>query len=189
MSKTIFKMRTITMREIANGLSISRVFLGLAIILLLSNGIIIISWLLLLIGGITDILDGYIARRADKVSTFGAILDPLTDKIMLFAPFIWLSSNNIVPNWSIWLLISREVLISSWRSNKKDGGPASKLGKMKTILQFLSLLMILWPNKWGSFMLSSNIHSIGINLYWVSLIVSLSSALKYVNSNQLKEYQ
>ena len=69
---------------------------------------------------------------------------------MLLGPMIWLVHENLVPLWAIWLIISRELLITSWRSNKITGGPASIQGKYKTTLQFTSIILLLWPKNWGS---------------------------------------
>jgi CDP-diacylglycerol--glycerol-3-phosphate 3-phosphatidyltransferase len=79
----------------------------------------------------------------------GARLDPLTDKILISAPLLWLGATDLLPLWAVWLLLGRELLISGWRAGQGSGGPASKAGKAKTILQFASLLLLLWPCDWG----------------------------------------
>ena len=172
--------RIITWPKIINGLTIARIFLGLPVVLTLKNGENDIFILLMIISGLTDFFDGYFARKYNHKSIFGAKLDPLADKIVLLGPMIWLVHEGIIPLWAIWLVISRELLITSWRSGKPSGEPASIQGKYKTTLQFLSIIFLFWPNNWGSTLLIYIINKIGFYLFWIAFILSLSSSLEYV---------
>tara|TARA_Y100001968_G_scaffold150774_1_gene137946 strand:+ start:503 stop:1069 length:567 start_codon:yes stop_codon:yes gene_type:complete len=165
---------------LVNGLTILRILLGLPIIIALSNGANNVFVLLLLLGALTDFLDGYLARKYNNQSVFGARLDPLADKILLLGPMIWLVHENIVPLWAVWLIISRELLITSWRSENPSGGPASIQGKYKTTLQFISIIFLLWPENWGTDYAIYIINNIGYVSFWLALFLTLSSALKYV---------
>tara|TARA_Y100001968_G_scaffold11012_1_gene9223 strand:+ start:1106 stop:1675 length:570 start_codon:yes stop_codon:yes gene_type:complete len=180
MKKIIKSRRLITLQTIINGLTVSRIILGLPIVIALQNGKNEISILLLLIGGLTDFLDGYFARKHHHESVFGAKLDPLADKILLIGPMIWLVHENLVPLWAVWLIISREFLITIWRSDKSSGSPASMQGKYKTTLQFLSIILLLWPDNWGSVFTIYIINKIGLISFWICLLLTLSSAIKYV---------
>ena len=174
--------------KIINGLTISRIILGLPIIISLRNGNNDVFIFLILIAGLTDFLDGYFARKYDHKSVFGAKLDPLADKILLIGPMIWLVHENLVPLWTIWLIISRELLITSWRSNKTSGGPASIQGKYKTTFQFASIILLLWPKSWGTNYTVYIINKIGYILFWIALFLTLSSAIKYI-FNQKEDHQ
>ena len=176
--------RFITWPRIINGLTISRIFLGLPIILSLRNGNNDFFIFLILIAGLTDFLDGYFARKYDHKSVFGAKLDPLADKILLIGPMIWLVHQNLVPLWAIWLIISRELLITSWRSDENSGGPASIQGKYKTLFQFTSIIFLFWPKSWGSIYIIYIINEIGYISFWIALFLTLSSAIKYVFSQK-----
>ncbi len=178
----------ITWPRIINGLTISRLILGLPIVLALESGNNDIFILLIIIGGLTDYLDGYFARKYNHQSILGAKLDPLADKILLLGPMIWLGHENLVPIWAIWLLISRELIITSWRSNKNSGGPASIQGKYKTSLQFLSIILLLWPDNWGTYYLIYLINKIGYIFFWLCLFLTFSSALTYC-FNQKESHQ
>ena len=189
MNKKIFNVKKIiTWPRIINGLTISRILLGLPIIISLRNGNNDIFIFLILIAGLTDFFDGYFARKFDHKSVFGAKLDPLADKILLLGPMIWLVHENLVPLWAIWLIISRELVITSWRSDKTSGGPASIQGKYKTTFQFTSIILLLWPKDWGTIYIISIINRIGYILFWIALILSLISAIKYV-FNQKETHQ
>tara|TARA_Y100001968_G_scaffold297647_1_gene306912 strand:- start:130 stop:702 length:573 start_codon:yes stop_codon:yes gene_type:complete len=178
--KIIISKRFITWPRIINGLTISRILIGFPIIISLKNGNNGVFIFLILIAGLTDFFDGYFARKYDHQSIFGAKLDPLADKILLIGPMIWLVHENLVPLWAIWLIISRELLITSWRSNQNSGGPASIQGKYKTTFQFTSIILLLWPNSWGTIYIINIINSIGYILFWIALFLTLSSAIKYV---------
>ena len=168
------------LRSLANQITISRIILGLPIILALSKEKLAIAWILILIGGVGDYFDGCLSRKADGGTAFGATIDPLADKVMLTAPLLWLSSQDFIPIWSVWLLITREIIISGWRSSDIKGGPASKLGKLKTSLQFISLLMMLWPESWNTIGDITMIRSLGLILFWPSLFIAIFSGYRYI---------
>tara|TARA_Y100001968_G_scaffold262278_1_gene250491 strand:+ start:1327 stop:1896 length:570 start_codon:yes stop_codon:yes gene_type:complete len=180
MKKFVNARRLINWPIIINGLTVSRILLGLPIIFALNTGNNDIFILLLLIGGLTDFFDGYLARKFNHKSVFGAKLDPLADKILLIAPMLWLVHEGLVPLWSIWLIISRELLITSWRSDLDSGGPASLHGKYKTTLQFISITLLLWPQNWGDIYTIYIINKIGYIFFWICLFLTYSSAIKYL---------
>jgi CDP-diacylglycerol--glycerol-3-phosphate 3-phosphatidyltransferase len=178
-------------RRLADALTVGRAALGLPLILALSGGGQAQAWTLLLLGGLSDAADGWLARRAGGGSVWGARLDPLTDKVLILAPLLWLGAQGTLPLWAVWLLLARELLISGWRAGQGSGGPASWSGKAKTILQFASLLLLLWPNGWGAalegpnnFGLPGMLHLLGYWLFWPSLALALSSAWGYLRAEQ-----
>ncbi|MFM7085565.1 MAG: CDP-alcohol phosphatidyltransferase family protein [Cyanobium sp.] len=181
------------MRTLADLLTIGRALLGLPLILALLGGHQALAWILLLLGGLSDAADGWLARRAGGGSVWGARLDPLTDKILISAPLLWLAAQPAtgahLPLWAVWLLLARELLISGWRAGQGSGGPASWSGKAKTILQFAALLLLLWPKGWtlglselaqGDLSPAVVLPVIGWWLFWPSLLLALSSAWGYL---------
>jgi CDP-diacylglycerol--glycerol-3-phosphate 3-phosphatidyltransferase len=185
------------LRRLADLLTISRALLGLPLLLALAGGHQALAWVLLLLGGLSDAADGALARRSGGGSVWGARLDPLTDKILVTAPLLWLAAERALPLWAIWLLLARELLISGWRAGQGSGGPASWGGKAKTILQFLALLLLLWPADWtlaggfgaagfgaAGFELPLLLRAIGWWLFWPSLLLALSSALGYLQQGR-----
>lgn len=180
---------SLRLRQLADGLTVGRALLGLPLILALAGGQLALAWWLLLLGGLSDWADGLLARRAGGGSVWGARLDPLTDKILIAAPLLWLGAAGLLPLWAIWLLLARELLISGWRSSASGGGPASLAGKAKTVLQFASLLLLLWPQGWslgladlaqGDLSPVVLLPQIGWWLFWPSLLLALSSAWGYL---------
>jgi CDP-diacylglycerol--glycerol-3-phosphate 3-phosphatidyltransferase len=165
----------------------ARAVLGLPLLLCLAAGWQALAWAILLLGGLSDAADGWLARRAGGGSVWGARLDPLTDKILISAPLLWLAAVGVLPLWAVWLLLARELLISGWRAGQGSGGPASLGGKAKTVLQFASLLLLLWPDGWdpgAGAALVPLLHRIGWWLFWPSLALALTSALGYLRADR-----
>ncbi len=90
------------------------------------------------LAALTDGLDGYIARSRDSVTTFGKLMDPLADKLLITAALISLVSLDRLPAWVAMVIIAREFAITGLRSIAADRGvviAASWMGKVKTVLQ------------------------------------------------------
>ena len=111
-------------RRWADRFTLIRAVLGAPLLVLLASEQFSLAWLLLLFGAFTDWADGWMARRADGGSSWGARLDPLADKLMISAPLIWLAATAQLPIWSVWLLLARVA----------DLGMASRKRKWRTCL-------------------------------------------------------
>lgn len=135
--------------NLPNQLTVARFFLTIAFVAALSS-----SWkfgstaglLLFIIAGITDWLDGEIARRRQLVTDFGKLMDPLVDKIMMASAFICLVPHGAFPAWVAVVIISREFAITGLRLLAASKGvilPAEKTGKHKTIWQIVTVIFFL----------------------------------------------
>ena len=162
------------MNNLPNYITSIRLIFTIPLIIFLETNNILFVWIIILFGGITDYLDGYIARKFKLKTKIGAILDPLADKVFIIIPFIWLCKYEVIPFWSLSVLLIREFLISAFRGTKENGLPALKIGKYKTLLQFISLI-ILFSN-FNHF----QIQNIGIIFYWISIVLTLVSLLPYL---------
>jgi cardiolipin synthase len=104
-----------------------------------------------LVAGLTDMIDGYLARKYDVVSVIGIVFDPLADKMMQLTALACLALNNVIPLWTFWvMLVTEGVLILAgiylYFNVEKDVVPAGKLGKAATVLLAAAVsLMILIP--------------------------------------------
>lgn len=168
-------------RALADGLTLLRGVIALPVLLCLQAGWGSLAWGLLLLGGLSDAADGWLARRSGGGSVWGACLDPLTDKLLISAPLLWLGGTGRLPLAAVWLLLARELLVSGWRAQQGSGGPASPGGKAKTILQFLSLLLMVWPVDWAG---SGWAWRAGWWLFWPGLVLALTSAAGYLRKGR-----
>ncbi len=99
-----------------------------------------------LCAAVTDLLDGYLARRLGQITTIGTLLDPIADKMLVSAALIALVQVRAVPGWLVILLIGREFAVSGLRSIAAAEGytiKASDLGKTKTTAQVLGICLLL----------------------------------------------
>ena len=95
---------------------------------------------------LTDFLDGHIARSRNLVTTFGKFMDPLVDKVLTQAGFIVLTGAGLVPAWMVIVIVFRELLITGLRTIAASNNvtiAASSLGKIKTVTQFVSIILLL----------------------------------------------
>ena len=94
----------------------------------------------------TDGLDGYIARSRNSVTTFGKLMDPLADKLLIIAPLISLVSLDRIAPWVAMVIIARELAVTMLRIVAVERGvviPSSMLGKAKTILQVAAIFAVI----------------------------------------------
>jgi CDP-diacylglycerol--glycerol-3-phosphate 3-phosphatidyltransferase len=108
-------------------------------------------------GGISDFLDGYVARRDKLITNFGILMDPLADKIMVCSAFIAFVGLNWIPAWMVVIIVARELAITGLRllaASKNVVLAAEGYGKHKTISQIVAIISILVGisyYQWGSF--------------------------------------
>lgn len=94
------------------------------------------GFLVLVIAGVTDFLDGYLARRLHQTSRIGALLDPLVDRLYIAATLVVLAATSVIPWWLVGLLVAREVMLLGTVPLLRRAGvvalPVSRLGKAAT---------------------------------------------------------
>jgi len=177
----------------ANRITLSRLALTVLFVVSLNS-----SWqyarttalVIFLVAGLTDFIDGEIARRYGVVTNFGKLLDPLVYKIMLSAAFISLVPLKAVPAWAATTVVARDFLITGLRLMASAKGrilPAESLGKHKTSWQVITVLFFLglfsaselrfaneesvwWLRAW---------NQAGPILVWITVALTLYSGLAY----------
>lgn len=151
----------------------------------------------LVVAGLTDLFDGWVARRFNQVTDFGRIADPVIDKILICSGFIylaahspkslWLASmaSNLVVPWMAAIIVGRELLVTSLRSVAESGGVvfhASFWGKSKMVVQFVTLayiiMLIAFEKKGNPY--SDAWLIAGHLLVWATIIVTVMSGLVYL---------
>jgi CDP-diacylglycerol--glycerol-3-phosphate 3-phosphatidyltransferase len=107
---------------------------------------------LFLTAALTDMLDGYLARRRRQVSRLGSLLDPIADKLLISSAFISLVENHLAPAWAVVIIIGREFAVSGLRSIAAAEGwviAASAAGKFKMVSQVVAITLLLMASVAG----------------------------------------
>src|SRR5262249_47799842 len=177
----------------ANRLTLSRLALTILFVAALNS-----SWgyartvalVIFLIAGLTDFIDGEIARRYGAVTNFGKFMDPLVDKIMMAVAFISLVPLVIIPDWAETTVVARDFLITGLRLMASAQGrvlPAENLGKQKTSWQIITVIFFLglfsatelrftketsiwWLRAW---------NQAGPVLVWITVALTIYSGIGY----------
>ena len=168
-------------RHLPNLLSLFRILLvPLLVVVLLTkfDGKEFVGLGVFLLASLTDLLDGWVARRFRLETKLGKLLDPAADKILTAAAFISLVELNpgVVPAWMVVTIISRELAVSALRSFAAAEHVvigASFAGKVKTGVQVVAISLVIIYNQLGEFG-----HLAPISL-WVSLVVTVYSGGEY----------
>jgi cardiolipin synthase len=173
-----------TVLTVANQLTLLRIMLIPAFIILIIYGYV--GWALIVFAaaGLTDALDGVIARRAGQKSTLGAWLDPMADKLLALSTFIVLTAPglglaNQLPIWLTVLIITRDVVIVATVAivNLAIGPrtfPPSVFGKMATATYMITAVVALFYNYRGY-------HSRVVDVFvYASLALTVVSSLHYI---------
>ncbi len=144
--------------------------------------------ILFVLASITDGLDGYLARKRAQITTMGMLLDPIADKIMVTAALIQLVAYipEVVKVWIVVVIIAREFLISGLRSIASTEGftiQASDLGKLKTVVQIVSVVSAILAHRWYQWtffgVLVIPVNWIAIAAIYFTVVVSTISAIDY----------
>lgn len=171
------------MKHLPNLITAARLLLTalLAVLLMLeqSRPLAVFCCLLFTIAAVTDMLDGYVARRYGVVSTLGKLLDPLADKLLVTTALIMLIPLNRMPAWVALLILSREMLVTGLRGIASAAGvvvAASGLGKIKSLTQYIGLGILIFPL---GVVPIPYLHQIGMFLVYIALILTLWSGFDY----------
>jgi CDP-diacylglycerol--glycerol-3-phosphate 3-phosphatidyltransferase len=140
------------------------------------------------LAAVTDMLDGYLARKLGVVSVLGKFLDPLADKLMVMAALVWMVPMGRIPAWAVVILLAREISVTGLRSVAASEGvviSAGQEGKTKTALQMIGIIALVLGYPYhmryaGLDMGVVDMVRIGRALVYLSLLFSFASAAQYV---------
>jgi len=130
------------------------------------------------LASISDLLDGFLARRQQLVTTFGKFLDPLADKLVVSAALIMLIPLGRAPAWMVVVIVGRELAITGLRSMALSEGKvisADELGKKKMVFQIVAILGLLLHYEYFGI----NFHAIGMFFLWLAVVLTLWSGFNY----------
>lgn len=132
--------------NLPNALTLSRICLiPVLAVLLLERDAAAPAAAVFVAGMATDVLDGHIARSRSLITTFGKLMDPLADKLLVGAAFVCLAATDRVEPWVVAVILGREAAVTGLRILAKRDGiviSANRLGKAKTALQTVAILVL-----------------------------------------------
>jgi CDP-diacylglycerol--glycerol-3-phosphate 3-phosphatidyltransferase len=140
------------------------------------------------VAAITDVLDGYLARKLGVVSVLGKFLDPLADKLIVMAALVWMVPMGRIPAWVVVVLLAREISVTGLRSVAASEGvviSAGNEGKTKTALQMIGIVALILGYPYHLSYLGIDLGvvdmvHVGRMLVYLSLLFSFASAAQYV---------
>lgn len=142
----------------------------------------LIATVLFVVSAATDWLDGYLARKLNQVSSFGAFLDPVADKILVCTSVLVLVHLGRADVFVGLIIIGREIAISALREWMAQIGASKSVavhmvGKLKTVVQMVAIPFLLFD---GMLFDSINTHLWGVWLIWVAAVMTVWSMVYYL---------
>ena len=141
---------------------------------------------------ITDILDGYFARSWGQQSSFGRMLDPIADKLLVASCLLMLAADDTIRGWALWaaiVILCREILVSGLReylAELRVSVPVTQLAKWKTVLQNVAIGFLIAGEAGDIFIarltggyLDTVVSHVGITLLWLAALLTLYTGYDY----------
>jgi CDP-diacylglycerol--glycerol-3-phosphate 3-phosphatidyltransferase len=143
-----------------------------------------------ILAGITDLADGYLARKFQMVTMIGRLLDPFADKILICGSFVFFCGANFLVNgknitdiapWIVTVVVGRELLVTTLRGHSEATGkafPATFAGKLKMLLQTITVIIILitvahFPHEiWAK--------NLRLAMIWIMILSTVGSMISYI---------
>lgn len=184
-------------KHVPNILTIIRFLLIPVIILFAFQDNYIATIIVLTISGLTDILDGYIARKFNFITDFGKLMDPLADKATQIALLGTLTIQKIIPLWIIVIVLIKEFLMVSGASflYGKELVVSSKwYGKLATVLFYIAIVCSLFTQYWNGSLIGHIEYSLPTlpefhtYIYYLAVLSTVFSLIMYVKAFYLQGY-
>jgi len=146
----------------------------------------LIALIIFATAGITDSVDGYIARKYNQVSDFGKFMDPMADKLLVFSALLVFVERGQMPGWAAMSILTREFAVTSLRLVAVEGGvvlAAGTSGKIKTAVSIVGICFMLTPM--NGFLLSPRFNfSVNDAAVWLMVIATIWSGVEYFYTNR-----
>lgn len=173
------------MKHIPNILTLIRFVLIPVILNYLFKDNYIMAFVVLTISGLTDVLDGYIARKFNFITNFGKLIDPLADKCTQILILATLVLKHIIPVWILGIVILKEFVMiagASFLYGKELVVSSKWYGKLATVLFYIAIVCSLFIRQF-------NIpFDFSLYLYYLALVATIFSLLMYVKAFYMQGY-
>lgn len=164
-------------KHVPNILTVVRFILIPAIIISILNEQYITAFVILTLSGLTDVLDGYIARKYNFITNFGKLIDPLADKATQVAILTTLAFKEIIPMWIIIVIFVKELVLiagASFLYGKELVVSSKWFGKLATVLFYIAIVSSLFI-RYFNFTIAFDMI-----LYYLALLMTIFSLIMYI---------
>lgn len=158
-------------------ITFSRILIILPFILI-APGNPFLGAVLFAIASLTDLFDGYIARKTKQVTKLGILLDPIADKLLVISALVLFVDMEVIPAWIAIVIIAREFIVTGLRIvalSKDIVIPAEMGGKIKVTAQISSILVLFIDRTF----VSIDLYAAGITLLWIAMVLGIISGVQY----------
>lgn len=172
-------------KHIPNVLTIFRFILIPFIVLNLANDKYLVAFVIFTVSGLTDILDGFIARKFNFITNFGKLIDPLADKCTQIITLATLALKNIIPMWIIIIVILKEFIMvagASFLYGKELVVSSKWYGKLATVLFYIAIVCSLFIKEFNF------TFDFSLYIYYLALISTIFSLLMYIKAFYVQGY-
>lgn len=172
--------------NLPNKLTVARVVAVPVFILLYEMAYFRTAFLVFVAASMTDWLDGRIARKYKLITNFGKIMDPLADKVLVYAAFCLFVADQIMPAWMLIVILAREFIVAGIRTVAASEGiviAAAMSGKLKTVIQMLTVLFFLITASLQGASLYGAFRILSLLLLWLALALTVYSGGEYIGKN------
>ena len=170
------------LKYVPNTLTIIRLLLIPIIVFYIFSGNYILAFVFFTISGITDIADGFIARKFNFISNFGKLMDPLADKLTQISVLLSLTVIKIIPVWIVVIVLIKEIIMVSGASflYGKDVVVYSRwYGKLATVLFYIAIVFSLLERQ---FTLPNYLNFVDLILYCLALTTTIFALIMYIKT-------
>lgn len=168
-------------KHIPNALTILRFILIPFIIVSIVKNNYLEAFIILTLSGLTDILDGFIARKFNFITNFGKLIDPLADKATQVSILVTLSLKNIIPMWILLIVFLKEFVMiagASFLYGKELVVSSKWYGKLSTVLFYLAIVSS-FAIKYWNYAYQTSLSKFDIYLYYLALAATVFSLVMY----------
>lgn len=168
------------LKHVPNILTVIRFLLIPVILICIFTNNYLLAFVVFTISGLTDILDGFIARKFDLISNFGKLMDPLADKLTQISLLCALAWQNIIPLWILLIVLLKEIIMvigASFLYGKSVVVYSRWYGKLATVLFYIAIVCSLLLKQ---FALSGLWSQLDLGIYCLALITTIFALIMYV---------
>lgn len=174
-----FIMLQKVLRNIPNILTIFRIALIPFIIITIINDEYFTAIMFFILSGLTDVLDGFIARKFNFITDFGKLMDPLADKLTQIATLISIVINGLIPYWILIIIVLKEVILvcgAAFLYGKSIVTPSKWFGKLSTVVLYIAIFLSMTIK---AFNLPPIYETIDFYIYCAAIVTTLFSLVMY----------